>query len=160
MKRRLLHLFTIITIEPMLFVQSVAQGISQIATDQMLVYKICRGLLSLTEIQPVFQLCCSRGEIQPECGVLCGYWESHLRTYLHRHWDGGTNSWFSLSSLTLSTGCQLQQHHRYDDQFRPDTSLLLHRQLERPVRSETIPREGSLLVVDIWPDQSPLFSCE
>ena len=41
----MLLLLSLMTIEPMMFVQGVAMGISQIATDQMLVYKICRGLI-------------------------------------------------------------------------------------------------------------------
>ena len=37
------HLLGIMTIEPMMFVQGLAGGISGIATDQMILYKICRG---------------------------------------------------------------------------------------------------------------------
>ena len=48
LKGRLLYILSVMTIEPMMFVQGVATGISQIASDQMLVYKICRGLIIIT----------------------------------------------------------------------------------------------------------------
>ena len=33
------------TIEPMMFFSNLAWGISQISTEQMVVYKVCRGLV-------------------------------------------------------------------------------------------------------------------
>ena len=44
LKTRLVSLLSMMTIEPMMLVQGVAGGISEIATSQMLVYKTCRGL--------------------------------------------------------------------------------------------------------------------
>ena len=37
------YIMSLLTIEPMMFFQGLAAGISQIATDQMVMYKICRG---------------------------------------------------------------------------------------------------------------------
>ena len=37
------YIICILTIEPMVFFDALASGISQIATDQMVMYKICRG---------------------------------------------------------------------------------------------------------------------
>ena len=42
-KKRLWYIMSLLTIEPMMFFQGLAAGISQIATDQMVMYKICRG---------------------------------------------------------------------------------------------------------------------
>ena len=39
----MIYLIGLMTIEPMMFVQGLAAGISAIATDQMVLYKICRG---------------------------------------------------------------------------------------------------------------------
>ena len=40
---KLFYLVSIMTIEPMMFAQGLAGGISSIAQDQMILYKICRG---------------------------------------------------------------------------------------------------------------------
>ena len=40
---KLVYFLGIMTIEPMMFVQGLASGISGIATEQMVLYKICRG---------------------------------------------------------------------------------------------------------------------
>ena len=40
---KLLYLLGIMTIEPMMFAQGLAGGITNIAKDQMILYKICRG---------------------------------------------------------------------------------------------------------------------
>ena len=37
------NIICLLTIEPMVFFDGLASGISQIATDQMVMYKICRG---------------------------------------------------------------------------------------------------------------------
>ena len=42
-KKKLWYILSLLTIEPMMFFQGLASGISQIATDQMVMYKICRG---------------------------------------------------------------------------------------------------------------------
>ena len=47
LRRRLVYLLSIMTIEPMMFVQGLAGGISSIATEQMTLYKICRGNIRL-----------------------------------------------------------------------------------------------------------------
>ena len=38
------NIICLLTIEPMVFFDGLASGISQIATDQMVMYKICRGM--------------------------------------------------------------------------------------------------------------------
>ena len=45
-----MYILGLMTIEPMMLVQGLAAGISMIATDQMVLYKICRGKYKI----PVF----------------------------------------------------------------------------------------------------------
>ena len=42
--QKLSYVLGLMTIEPMMLVQGLAAGISMIATDQMVLYKICRGI--------------------------------------------------------------------------------------------------------------------
>lgn len=43
-----MYILGIMTIEPMMFVQGLGQGIGMVATDQMTLYKICRGKKFIT----------------------------------------------------------------------------------------------------------------
>ena len=42
-KKKLLHFLTVMTIEPMMFVQAFGWQITSIAQSQMILYKTCRG---------------------------------------------------------------------------------------------------------------------
>ena len=45
------------TVEPMVFVTYLAWGIAQVSIDQMVVYKICRGLMFTRKAWRFFNFC-------------------------------------------------------------------------------------------------------
>ena len=51
-KKRFVHFLNVMTIEPMMFLQSLGWSITSIAQSQMILYKTCRGRIYLVSHMP------------------------------------------------------------------------------------------------------------
>ena len=51
-KERFVHFLNVMTIEPMMFLQSLGWSITSIAQSQMILYKTCRGRIYLVSHMP------------------------------------------------------------------------------------------------------------
>ena len=122
------------TIEPMMFVNVLALGISQVSIDQMQVYKICRGLIFNRKVwdllhfyhsEEKFNLTvefCEDIENNTEDPAYAGVEKEVQYTNI--------SEIIKIKLFPISVGCEFHKYFDHDNQFYPNSSLILHRQLE------------------------------